>query len=107
MSADHIFNRLQFDEETHTYTLDGRTLRSVSSVVDGFKKPFDAPAKAAEMEARGDGNAADLLSQWEATRAAAADKGTALHAYIHAWATGQKPQPLHTNEGLQFNLFAR
>jgi hypothetical protein len=78
----HIFDRIAFDEPTHTYTLNGQPLRSVSSVISKLRKPFDAdywaPRKAAERGITEE----EIRAEWKANREAGQAKGERVHAHI-------------------------
>lgn len=86
---------LTFDPGPHRYFLDGKELRSVSSIVDSFD-PFDAEAVARkcsenpkhELFGRPVG---EILSIWDARAREAADAGTLTHSFAEAcyhWMTG-------------------
>lgn len=79
---------LVFEEGSHTYSLAGQVLPSVSEVVKYFA-PFDTEKKAAAAAKNPKhplyGNTAEqIIKIWEAKRDAAADAGTAVHAFAEA-----------------------
>lgn len=83
---------LRFVPETHEYSLGGRVLRSVTSVVDDCFEKFDAPYWAAR-KATPDRPAARLLAEWEENGRRARDLGTLMHDRIERHYLGLGPDP--------------
>lgn len=83
------FERIKFDPDSHTYTLDGRELTSVSRTVARLKPPFDAEGVAAAVANRDGRPVAEVLAGWNDKREAALARGARLHAYIEAALTGR------------------
>lgn len=78
---------LHFDEATHTYTHDGRTLVSVTQFLARFFESFDAPEVArrvvANQNSKYHGRDPDeLVAEWEANGRQARELGTLLHDNI-------------------------
>lgn len=73
---------MKFDPITHTYTLNGKKLTSVSRWIEQFVPPFPAE-KIAEATAKRDGvNAEDVLRKWELKGQIALDQGNWVHNSI-------------------------
>jgi ATP-dependent exoDNAse (exonuclease V) beta subunit len=89
-----IFTDIKFDAPTHTYTVDGIPLRSVSSVYSAYVPPFDAPRIAAKVAAKRGTTPETLIAEWEAKRDRAAAKGTKVHDYIQSVL---RPAPVDPN----------
>lgn len=76
------FADLCLDEATHTYTLNGRILTSVSALLDRVRPAFDRVGKATEIAERQGVPLSAILNQWDAARDAALERGTRVHRYI-------------------------
>lgn len=81
---------IQFDEATHTYTVDNLgTLTSVSNVVARFFRPFDAK-EASLKKCNYDEEAAERLrEEWECKGVFASQAGTHLHLQIENYLNGK------------------
>ena len=89
-----IFSNISFDEEWHTYRLNGKKTISVTKVTGSVKEPFDAVKKSQECVARMKREAEEagqpiptitpeeLQDQWARTNMIARAKGSAVHKYI-------------------------
>jgi len=89
-----IFNNIAFDDEWHTYTLNGKRTVSVTKVTGAVKEPFNAVQKSQECVAKMVKEAQDnglpiptitpeeLQLQWAKTNLIARAKGSAVHKYI-------------------------
>ena len=89
-----IFNNIAFDDEWHTYTMNGKRCVSVTKVTGAVKEPFDAVKKSKECvekmikEAQMNGQPIptitpeELQLQWAKTNLIARAKGSAVHKYI-------------------------
>ena len=89
-----IFSNISFDEEWHTYQLNGKKTISVTKVTGSVKEPFDAVKKSQECVARMKREAEEagqpiptitpeeLQDQWARTNLIARAKGSAVHKYI-------------------------
>jgi hypothetical protein len=84
---------LTFDEETHTYTLDGDTYTSVTTLLSTWFKPFDKDValksvrknNVAQYESMTD---KEIMDQWEKDGELAAKLGTELHKKIECYLSG-------------------
>lgn len=82
-----IFSNIVFDEEWHSYMLNGKRTVSVTKVTGSITPPFDKEKKAAEKAARltEEGNpttAEQLIDEWDLNNTIAKAKGSAVHKYI-------------------------
>ena len=87
--------RISFEEESHTYTIDGSKEGWVSCTgfIHGFFEEFDADAVIAKMmasrkwpESKYYGKTAEAIkAEWDATRDEAAAAGTRMHLDIEHW----------------------
>jgi ATP-dependent exoDNAse (exonuclease V) beta subunit len=75
-----IFERegLTFNEEEHKYTVNGKELKSVTTLIDELFPEFDADKKAGDMSAKSGKDKEVILAEWKAT----ADEGTLVHKEI-------------------------
>lgn len=98
----HIFDEIQFDEPTHTYTLDGRPLTSVGRTLDRLKPAFDRPTKAASTARRTGQTIEEVLAEWDGKRDASLALGTRVHEHIEKVLRGQH-NPLEPDPFLALN----
>lgn len=91
------FQSLEFDEETHTYWVDGEVYPSVSSLISNFYKPFNFEG-VAQGYARKHGFGVDEVKQaWKGKNKRSTDVGSAVHkfsedyAYYRYFGVGDKP----------------
>lgn len=76
-----LTHKVEFEEQRHTYTLDGKLLRSVGSVCKQFKVPFDSDYWS-KVKARQRGVTQQaILDEWAAKGKKATDDGSAFHKY--------------------------
>jgi hypothetical protein len=81
---------LRFDEASHTYTLDGRVLTSVTQFLGRFFEKFDAPAVARRVVNNANSkyygrDPDELVAEWEANSRKARELGTLLHHNIQQY----------------------
>ena len=80
---------LHFEEESHTYRVDGiGQLTPVSHVVSTFFKPFDADYWSLKKCHNDEDAAARLRDEWEARGAYASQAGTFMHKQIENYLNG-------------------
>jgi hypothetical protein len=103
----------KFVEDTHTYTINGRKLTSVTTFIKNFYKPFDEKywsikkAKQALLE-RGevltqeniDNEQSKIKALWKEKADIACDMGTIVHLYIEEFFNGIKPQEVKNYEAI-------
>lgn len=96
------FDRIVFDEASHSYTLDGQRLASVTSTIKRLQRPFDAD-KWAPIKARERGITEEAIrAEWAASAAASVAKGTRVHAHIEAVLRGRE-QPADADPFVALN----
>jgi hypothetical protein len=85
-----MFDRIQFDEPTHTYTCEGQPLTSVTKLIKSLCIPFDADYWAnRKAEERGI-SAEEVKAEWDAKREQGLSRGTNTHLYIEDVLRGQE-----------------
>jgi hypothetical protein len=79
-------NRVCFDLNTHTYTLDGgKKLTSVTSLISNFKNKFDSDYHA-ERIAKRDGKTKEVvLKEWKDKSDLSCEVGTYIHGIIEKY----------------------
>lgn len=80
--------RLCFDEAEHRYTLAGRELKSVTTLVDEYFPDFDAPYWAARKAPALGIEPEELIRRWEENARRARELGTQMHARIESYYLG-------------------
>ena len=90
-----------FDAETHTYTVNGRVLPSVTTVLRSLKIPFDAQGIAAKVAVRDGLDVSTVLAQWESKRDRALTRGKSVHRAIEAHLSGIRP----TDESAEYRMW--
>jgi hypothetical protein len=70
---------LEFDEPTHTYTYDGETMESVTTVLKSLSVPFDANEHSARIAERDGREQADILAEWKDKAETASVQGDYVH----------------------------
>lgn len=76
------YEKFKFDEASHTYTLDGKTVYGVTSFLNRFVKPFDSDYWSKKKAEEGGITQAEILAQWDAKRDRSCDLGHAVHNWI-------------------------
>lgn len=81
------FNNLKFNQERHTYTVDGKKLISVSGLIKDFVEPFDAD-KISEYVAQSRGiTKQEVLKEWKDIKNQACRFGTRVHDFGERYAS--------------------
>jgi hypothetical protein len=101
---------LQFDEETHTYSIQNQTLQCVSAVVASQFRKFNshaiARAVAKKEQSRYYGmNHEEILKQWSETGKESRDLGMALHRDIESFYRYGKAPQIESREWQHFLRF--
>ena len=91
---------LHFDEEKHIYTLNGKPMISVTTLVDEYFEKFDADYWAAKKAAQLGTTAEALKAQWAAKAQLACELGTAMHDKIEKYYMG-----INSESDETFDLF--
>lgn len=82
-----VFSGIEFNPTWHSYTLDGKSLTSVTKAVSRLKPDTDWDAIASKVAAREDKTSAEVKAEWAAKR----DYGTLVHKQIADILRGQQP----------------
>ena len=77
---DH-FKKMVFDEPSHTYTVVGKGLKPVSTVIKDFDKPFVAEKQAGFSAMKRGITKEAMLKEWDDIRIEACDNGTRVHDF--------------------------
>lgn len=77
------FDQIKFNEQYHTYTLDGKRLENVTGLVGKLKQPFDRDGIAARKAAERGITVDKILAEWDRARQDGQNRGTAVHNYIY------------------------
>lgn len=88
MNAHKRDGLLHFDEAAHRYTLHGRELKSVTTMVQEAFPKFDAPFWAMRKAPGLHITPEELMARWESNAAEARRLGTAMHARIERYYLG-------------------
>ncbi len=85
MNIDKIkkfFSKLEFDEPSHVYTVEGKKINSsVSKLIKIFVKPFDTENISKGVANKRNISQAAVLAEWAAISKEACDKGTRVHQF--------------------------
>ena len=82
-------SRLLFDPESHTYYIEGRPLKSVTTLVEGCFPQFDALYWAHRKAPQEGLTPEELMAKWEAEACRARDLGTTMHDKIERYYLGE------------------
>ncbi len=84
---------LNFDEAEHRYTLRGKEVTSVTTLVEKSFPEFDAPYWAARKAPKLNTTPEELMKRWAANAAEARRLGTAMHACIESYYLDESELP--------------
>lgn len=77
-----FFNKLEFDEGQHLYTVNGNKINSsVSKIIKNFVKPFDTEGISLGVAIKTGRKQEEIIAEWEAAGKEACDKGTRVHLF--------------------------
>lgn len=79
---------LSFDKTTHTYTVNGKTLDSVTTLVSNSFPKFNAKEHARHTAARNSMSIQEVIALWEKKGKESRDLGTLLHEKIEKYYQG-------------------
>src|SRR5260221_724592 len=83
IKIEDISKNVHFDEPTHKYTLNGKNLTSITTILSIYKPPFDPTGVIAGCCAKRDGiTKLEVQQKWEDKKNKAGDRGTKFHAEI-------------------------
>ena len=102
------FEQIEFNEKYHIYKLNGKRLKSVSSLLKQVTSPFDrdliAARKAAKMTREGNPTTAqELIVAWEEKGEKSRNLGTMVHQIISSIFQGLLVSSTSTPEIIAFN----
>lgn len=89
LNAHHRDSLLIFDPESHTYYIDGRPLKSVTTLVEECFPQFDALYWAHRKAPQEGLTPEELMAKWEAEACRARDLGTTMHDKIERYYLGE------------------
>lgn len=89
-----VFNRITFQESTHSYFIDGEPTNtlSVTGLLKKFKKKFDKDNIAIKVAKKRNITTETLLAEWENNNLYSTTIGTMLHKYIESFYCNKKPE---------------
>lgn len=77
-----FFDKLEFDEGKHLYTVNGNKINSsVSKIIKNFVKPFDSIGISKGVAEKRGVSQAQVLREWKQAGKEACDKGTRVHLF--------------------------
>jgi hypothetical protein len=82
---------ISFDEVKHTYTVDGKTLQSVTNIVENCFPKFDAQLHAKTTAAKMGMTEEEVIAMWEQKGKESRELGTAMHQKIESYYQGKQP----------------
>jgi len=75
------FDKLVFDEPSHTYKVTGTGLKPVSTVIKDFVRPFDSQKMSGFTAKKQGKTQKEVLASWEEIKNKACDYGTMVHDF--------------------------
>lgn len=88
----NTFTGLFFEEESHTYTLNGEVLPSVSSLIKKHETFVDFKAISKAVAIRDNKSQSQVIEEWDKIKNDACALGTATHNYAEFYDGTQEPQ---------------
>lgn len=82
MDLSNLFEKAKYDQTQRSYVLNGKRLRSVSSIVSDLKPIFDKEAVSKKVALKEGKTQEEVLKSWEDKANIGRDKGEKLHNYI-------------------------
>lgn len=79
-----VFNNIDFDAENHSYLIEGLPVRSVTSILKDFVKPFDSLYWATQKAQKDSKNVSEVLEEWNTNNKISKVKGSLVHAFIQS-----------------------
>ena len=84
-------NKINFDEASHTYIVEGKTLQSVTNIVENCFPKFDAQLHAKTTAAKTGMTEEEVIAMWERKGKESRELGTAMHQKIESYYQGKHP----------------
>lgn len=92
------YQGLEFEPETHTYTVGGRILTPVSNSLKSYYEEFNVEEKAVEYAQRHGGDPDEIAQAWEDNRVRAAEFGTSVHNFGERYFLDHSLKPSNNHE---------
>lgn len=89
----NYFEKLVFDEESHTYTINGNKLKSVSNFIKDYVEPFDSYAIAPFIAKKRSITVEEVLQEWKDISDKACEIGTITHLFGENFVEDRTLQP--------------
>ena len=99
-----VFNKIAFDDDCHSYTMNGQKTVSVTKVTGSVAPPFIEKKVVLQSAKKQNVNPDELLLQWKRNNLISRAKGSAVHKYIET-TLANKVQPYPKD--IVFNEFAK
>ncbi len=90
MDLSNLFEKAKYDQTQRSYVLNGKKLRSVSSLIGDLKPIFDKEAVSKKVALKEGKSQEDVLKAWEEKANLGRDKGEKLHNYITSKITSEE-----------------
>lgn len=89
----NCFSELKFVEKTHTYTVQGKRMPSVSGLIKNYYKDFDSKAQSVRTARVYGRKPEDVRAEWKAISDEACERGTRVHLFAedYVWDRSLKP----------------
>ena len=81
--------KINFDEASHTYIVEGKTLQSVTNIVENCFPKFDAQLHAKTTAAKMGMTEEEVIAMWERKGKESRELGTAMHQKIESYYQGK------------------
>lgn len=76
-----FFNKIKFDETTHSYTINGKKLEATSHFIHRYKPHFDSEKMSALVAQKQGRTQEEVLAEWEKVKNDSCTLGTAIHLF--------------------------
>jgi len=93
--AKQQFSKLEFKEETHTYTVKEEILPSTSYKIKEFYKEFDKENISLAVAKKNKVTQQEILDQWDEINLVAIENGTAVHNFAEDYCNGLDVKPFN------------
>jgi len=85
----NFFSKLKFNEEKHEYSVDGKTLPSVSSLLKNFYEEFEKEKISYNYALKHSFSQEDVLSAWDGENKKSTTEGSRVHLFGEDFATAK------------------
>lgn len=76
-----FFNKIKFDEPSHSYTINGNKLEATSHFIHRYKPHFDSEKMSALVAQKQGRTQEEVLAEWEKVKNDSCTLGTAIHLF--------------------------